>query len=152
MLRQEEYKFDFGGEKLRVTFKPTEVGQVKTVEDTRDPLSSPYRPQLSQFMHAYAVFELKGHVSGILRLQLPPWETQVIVRLLTEREARGTVVPIKVDTSYLRLKGKGNQRWTLDGKPAIALAYGPSHNDRDAIRAELKRFQELLGDFILLAW
>jgi hypothetical protein len=72
--------------------------------------------------------------------------------LLTEREARGTVVPIKVDTSYLRLKGKGNQRWTLDGKPAIALAYGPSHNDRDAIRAELKRFQELLGDFILLTW
>ena len=150
--RRNEYKLDFGGGKLQVSFDAGEVGREKIVAEVRNAVSSPSPRELSTFMHGYSVHDLKGRISGTVRLQIPPWETRVIVRLITSAGARGASLPVEISSDYVKLSAPGNSRWALNGRPALVLMFLPSQTDAESIRVELAQYRRMFGDYVLALW
>ena len=99
-------------------------GQSVEKEWVLDP--TPLIDDCDEFGQAFAYRRLDSGTSKVtLRVQTPPWADRIVVRLIQNGKMEAVSVPIEVSRDSLKLGGKPNTRWTLNGKPVMILVNIP---------------------------
>ena len=98
--------------------KPGDTGSAEVVPEQMCRYDS-----YDELGQAFARVKLDGgkSVAVRLRVQVPIGADRLVVRLIKDGKMKAFTVPLKVSEDSLRLDGKPNRRWTLDGK-AIFVA------------------------------
>ncbi|NLB54967.1 MAG: hypothetical protein GX811_04240, partial [Lentisphaerae bacterium] len=77
-----------------------------------------------EFGQAYARLELEEQktASTSLKVLVPPSSDRLVIRLIKEDGMKAVSVPINPSVDSLKLSGKPNKRWVLDGKPIFVVS------------------------------
>lgn len=134
--REDSYRRSRGSISVEAVLGNAEPGQSVTMVLELD--AAPLHDDFDEFGQAFARRQVSGAaVAGALTVEVPPWADRLVIRLIKDGQIETAAIPLKVSQESLKLGGKPNLRWTLDGKPIFII--------RDIPAEEIPRLRERLG-------
>ena len=135
--RKDSRNLPEGQAKVELVVPDCKPGRVETKERIFEAI--PLHDTFDEFGQTFIrrTLEAGKPLKATLKVLTPPWADRLVVRLIKNGEIKIASMPIKVSQDSLRLRGKSNKRWTLDGKPIFIMNQVPV--------GEIPKLRERLG-------
>lgn len=119
--RDDNRRLPDGVTRIEMTIDNCSPGRSATKQIVMD--ATPRYDSFDEFSHAYDRLKLDGESANAkLKVLVPPWSDRLVVRLIEGGTMRSATLPLNLSEESLKLGGKPNSRWTLDGKPIFVIS------------------------------